>query len=375
MDSLDHLLAGGDGGPVVVAGDPERSPMYVRTTLHPSHDDFMPPKGEGLTDEERNLLRMWIAEGAGQNPVPASAEPVFTVMPESEPVAYDAKPSLPADGEDLETPIVAAEFGRDWIVPVAGVDLVWLEPGSFVMGSPEGEQGRSAVERQHQVTLTQGFWLGRFEVTQSEWARVMGSGPEELKDESNKSWPMYATGPNLPMYYVSRQDAKDFCEVLTSQEREAGRIPAGYEFTIPSEAQWEYACRAGTRGSYAGESLEAMGWYQENSDGSVQPVGLKEPNPWGFFDMHGNLWEWCFDTDLQYPPEDTVDPVKVFWTSNKVCRGGSWRSTAEDCRSAHRFAARHSGRNGGIGFRLALAPAMQEWSRETHGQNLIEDDD
>lgn len=364
LDTLAFIEAGSEFGPAVVPGDPENSPMYYLTTYHPSDDQYMPKRGEGLTPEEQQLLYEWIAQGANMEVIVAAPEPALAAAEtEMEESAFNFVEPARMYATVADVPSVAPTKGEDWVVPNAGVELVWIEPGSFVMGSPEDEPGREISERQHTVTLTQGFWLGRYEVTQAEWERVMGTDPATLRDDFNKSWPIFQTGDDYPMYYVSRQDAKEFCARLTEQERAAGRLPEGYMFSLPTEAQWEYACRAGTDAIYyANAGLNDMAWYLDNTHG-IKPVGQKRPNNWGLYDMHGNVWEWCFDTYLQYADTAVTDPVKVHWMKSKVVRGGSWRSEALSLRAAYRHAAIDTARNGGIGFRLALIPNVREWRR------------
>jgi formylglycine-generating enzyme required for sulfatase activity len=184
-------------------------------------------------------------------------------------------------------------------VPDLRLDLVWIAPGEFLMGSPEQNflarwfyavrekltgkpnPGNGSFDDERPltwVTLTKPFWLGRTEVTQSQWVALMGH---------NES---YYQGSDLPVTNVSWEDAMEFCRKLTARELAAGRLPAGHEFTLPTEAQWEYACQAGTTGDYAGD-LDAMAWYEKNSGDTTHPVGTKQANAWGLFDMHGNLWE------------------------------------------------------------------------------------
>jgi formylglycine-generating enzyme required for sulfatase activity len=120
---------------------------------------------------------------------------------------------------------------------------------------------------------------------------------------------------------------------LTKPERSAGRLPAGWEYTLPTETQWEYACRAGTTGDYAGD-LDAMAWYDKNAGGATHPVGQKQPNAWRLYDMHGNVWEWCLDWDGNYPSDAVTDPVGAASGSDRIGRGGGWWRSAFDCRSA-----------------------------------------
>ena len=245
--------------------------------------------------------------------------------------------------------VAPAAAGKPWKVSLPGnvaLDLVWIAPGTFTMGSPPTEVGRNANEGpQTQVALTKGFWLGKYLVTQGQYQAVMGSNPSYFK----------ALGKDVPVEQVSWNDAMMFCQKLTAQEQAAGRLPAGYAFTLPTEAQWEYACRAGTTGPYAG-NLDAMGWYAQNSNNKTHPVGSKQPNAWGLYDMHGNVWEWCTDWFGPDPGGSVVDPLGPASGAVRVIRGGCWLHDAASCRSAFRFGGEPGNRGHALGFRLALSP-------------------
>jgi len=213
-----------------------------------------------------------------------------------------------------------------------------IAAGSFSMGSATGKSDEKPVT---QVTISRSYWLGKTEVTQGQWSAVMGSNPSYFK------------GENLPVE-VSWEEAMAYCRKLTERERNGGRLPEGYEYTLPTEAQWEYACRAGTTGDYAG-SLDAMGWYSSNSGSKTRPVGQKEANAWGLSDMHGNVWEWCSDWYGDYPGASVTDPTGPASGANPVGRGGSWFSTAAICRSARRSRLSPGYRLNNLGFRLALS--------------------
>jgi len=212
------------------------------------------------------------------------------------------------------------------------IELVLIRPGSFMMGSDSGNGDEKPV---HKVTLTQPFHLGKFKVTQEQWQAVMGSNPSNFK------------GPKLPVENLSWDDCQGFMAKL--QEK------TGRKFVLPTEAQWEYACRAGTTGDYAG-NLDAMAWYNQNSGGTTHPVGQKQPNAWGLYDMHGNVWEWCRDWYGNYPGGSVTDPTGPPQGSLRVIRGGCWGFVAGYCRSAFRGRIDPGIRYVDLGFRLALAP-------------------
>ena len=240
--------------------------------------------------------------------------------------------------------------GQTWTVPELNLQMAYIRPGTFTMGSPASESGRSSDEGpQTQVTLTEGYWLGKTEVTQAQWEALMESIPSKFM------------GPDRPVEQVFWSDAMEFCRKLTERERSAGRLPEGYEYTLPTEAQWEYACRAGTTGQYGGDgNLDDMGWYRQNSGNTTHPVGQKQANAWGLYDMHGNVWEWCLDWYGNYPGGSVRDPTGPASGTGRVGRGGGWGSYAIGCRSAFRSGGVSGYRFNGLGFRLALAPQVNQ---------------
>jgi formylglycine-generating enzyme required for sulfatase activity len=227
-----------------------------------------------------------------------------------------------------------------------GIKLVRIPAGTFLMGSPVDETGRANNEGpQTRVTLTKDFFLGATDVTQGQYESVMGTNPSFFK----------AAGQDAPVENVSWEDAMAFCQKLSERERAAGRLPDGYALTLPTEAQWEYACRAGTTGPYAGD-LDAMAWYAQNSGKTTHPVGAKQPNAWGLYDMHGNVWEWVLDWYGDYPGGAVTNPAGPATGTDRVHRGGSWSNAAADCRSADRHGDLASNRSShSLGFRVALS--------------------
>jgi formylglycine-generating enzyme required for sulfatase activity len=235
-----------------------------------------------------------------------------------------------------------------------GMERVWCPPGTFWMGSPEDEVERyedeNENETRHQVTLTRGFWIGRYPVTQGQWEEVMGGNPSYFQE----------SGQNAPVERVNWDDAQEFCRALGQRD--------GREYRLPTEAEWEYACRAGSTGAWCfGDEEEKLGdyaWYDVNSDGRTHPVGQKKPNSWGIHDMHGNLWEWCQDCYGDYPRDPTTDPLGPENPHIGVGRGGCFHNPADDCRSARRawFFQRAfpklrpvNHRSDGGGFRVAVS--------------------
>lgn len=234
--------------------------------------------------------------------------------------------------------------GAHHVISGISLKLLWVKPGTFLMGSPPDEPARDKAEGpQMRVTLSRGYWLGRTEVTQAQYEAITGSNPSRFQ----------TAGPDAPVEHVSWLDAVAFCETLTASERAAGRLPEGYRYTLPTEAQWEYACRAGTTGAYAGP-IEAMAWYDENSDRTTHPVAQLQPNAWGFHDMSGNVLEWCRDWYELYSGRTVTDPTGPKHGHYRIARGGCWLMAKEIGRSAARAGGSAARVDYTLGFRLAL---------------------
>ena len=241
------------------------------------------------------------------------------------------------------------------IAPGVKMVMCWIPPGDFLMGSLEDEVGRMDDEVQHRVTITQGFWLGKFPVTQAQWEAVMESNPSRFD------------GTNLPVETVSWDAISEPGGFMDKVNRSA---TAEGTFSLPTEAQWEYACWAGTTTALnsgknltsedgACPNLDEVAWYRENSGYETRSVGQKKANRWGLHDMHGNVWEWCMDWCAGYPDGAQVDPRGSDSGAGRVLRGGSWLNFANCSRVAYRG-------NGGaayacrsFGFRVARSSASQ----------------
>ena len=216
------------------------------------------------------------------------------------------------------------------------MEMIWCEPGSFMMGSPVAEEGRFDDEPLHPVTLTRGFWLGKYEVTQRQWQSVMGDNPSKFKN------------PDHPVEGVSWEDCNAFISRLN--------VVLGGVARFPTEAEWEYACRAGSSGAVSGNGqLMEMAWYDANSGNETHDVGKNLANAWGFYDMHGNVLEWCYDWFGKLDALSHVDPKGPPTGSFRVLRGGCWFFYARDCRSAYRLKRDPVLRNAIYGFRLACS--------------------
>lgn len=224
------------------------------------------------------------------------------------------------------------------------MEFIYLQPDSFVMGIADHEVSRRKHEYLHEVTLSRSFYVGVTEVTQSQWNAVMETNPSSFGPDDQ-----------LPVDSVSWNDAVLFCKKLSKQ--------TGYHIRLPTEAEWEYACRGGTMSAFAFtrdqeftyySSLTLYAWYSQNSDSRSHPVGEKLPNSWGFQDMHGNLAEWCNDYYGKYDPNLMLDPVGPSEGTTRVMRGGSWLHKAEEARSAFRSSRTPSQSYSHCGFRVVL---------------------
>lgn len=224
----------------------------------------------------------------------------------------------------------------------------FIPPGFFLMGSQASEKGRNKDENCVEVTISHPLWLAKTQVTLAQWKAVMRTDRIELECAS---W-YDAQATDLPVECVSWYDAQAYLARLNDKQI----LPRGWKFALPTEAQWEYACRAGETGPYSGGSLDEVGWYDGNSGEKAHKVGRKKPNAWGLHDMHGNVYEWCADWY-----DDTlnggIDPTGPSSGRYRVSRGGSWDLDASYCRAAYRFRFHPGYRNYFLGFRPALVPS------------------
>jgi RNA polymerase sigma factor (sigma-70 family) len=307
---------------------------------------------------------------------------VLTHRTAAEPSATPAPPIAAA--QDTKSILEGSKAGdRKELVP--GIAFRWCPGGKFKMG-----EGDDTID----VELTKGFWLGETEVTQGQWQKLIGTSPWSGRTgvgarASNDTTPPNE-GSDYAASYISHDDALSFCKKLTTQEQAAGRLPKSWKYSLPTEAQWEYACRAGTKTKFSfGDDVSQLSqyaWFTGNVDNVKKPyahrVGLKKPNAWGLCDMHGNVWEWCNDWYASKrsggkdpvgpitppppgPPPDPVGPITPPPPAgpsgrNRVIRGGSWVDVALGCSSANRGDYNPRLGNSVQGFRLAAVPAGQD---------------
>ncbi len=247
-----------------------------------------------------------------------------------------------------------------------GMKLMLIPNGTFLMGSPESEKGHYSNETQHEVTISKDYYLGVYEVTQAQYEKVMGSNPSVFQgDIMAELHPQTGCvvkdvdSSNHPVDQVSWDDAVEFCRKLSAlpEEKAAGRV-----YRLPTEAEWEYACRAGGQTAFSFgdsvKSLEDYAWFKDNSGDKPHAVGEKKSNAWGLYDMHGNIWEWCSDWNTAYPQGAVTDPVGPKEGSYRVSRSGGWDYGAANCRSSYRSGLIPALRILDYGFRVALSPSV-----------------
>ena len=252
-----------------------------------------------------------------------------------------------------------------------GMKFCWTPARTFMMGSPLGEPNRDNDEAPISMTLTHGAWVGKYEVTQGQWFKIMGTTIEQQRDLA-KSTTLYGTGDDHPMYYVNQIEAEEFARKLTDQEHKSGKLPVDWEYRLPTEAEWESACRGEKNKNMATAFGDSLGSADANLNGKFPyngapegpylektcAVGSYKPNDWGLHDMHGNVMEWCrdgYDATLK----GGNDPQGAPQAPVRVIRGGSWFSNARDCRSAKRYGYSPEYRSRNLGFRLAAVQSVR----------------
>ncbi len=240
------------------------------------------------------------------------------------------------------------------IIPDLGIECVYVQAGTFKMGS--AESGPNDEKPVHDVKISHGFWMVTCEINQAQWRTLMGTDPSQYK------------GDELPVEMVSWHEVVEFCRKLTQRERKASSLPDGYVYRLPTEAEWEYAARGGTKSRnfiYPGSNdPEEVAWHHPGSADETHPVGIKRPNELGLYDMAGNVWEWCLDwySPDYYANGPKADPLNIDSGEKtyRVCRGGSWGLYPTHCRSANRGGGTPAGRFYSYGFRVVLAHPVHD---------------
>jgi sulfatase modifying factor 1 len=265
-------------------------------------------------------------------------------------VPHGAEPSIPARA------FLGAKAGDE--ITVGGINFCWCPAGEFTMGSPSNEPERRPDEDQVEVTLSKGYWMAKFEATQGQWKRVMGKLPGPFTEQ-------LPAGNELPVGNVNFAEAEAFCRKLTQICYQSGELPKVWEFRLPTEAQWEYACRAGTKTATAfGDKLSSRqanfkgkpynGAETGPSLGRAAKVGSYAPNAWHLYDMHGNTFEWCRDWYHSKLPGGVDPDLYLATASSRVRRGGCWADDGWPCRSAFRLRFEPERRFDHIGFRVVM---------------------
>lgn len=325
------------------------------TVLHAA----LVPKDEAASAESR-------PPAAGVAKPPKASHAVVKKLKEKAPLAIAApkKTALPVlGGVPLDVPgpqrvapeVFAGTRAGQESANALGMKLCWCPPGRFAMGRSKDDPYRRDDEHQVEVEITTGFWLSKHEVTQSQWEQVTGTTFDEQMEKTDR--PMdFGQGARYPMYYVNWDEAEQFCQKLTVRERTAGRLPAGWEYRLPTEAQWEYACRAGTTTATAfGDQLTSKQASIYDVDSArrltAMEVGSYAGNAWGLCDMHGNVWEWCRDWYTDKLPGGK-NPEAVAKATKRVIRGGCWSDSSAGCGSAIREGCAPDMRSI-VGFRVA----------------------
>ena len=249
----------------------------------------------------------------------------------------------------------APAANQDFTETAWGINMkmIWVEGGDFLMGCTSEQGGDCGSDEQNVRRVTvDGFYIGMLEVTQSQWEKVVGTSIYQQKSKAGgDSTP--GTGPDYPMYYVSWDEAMEFCRLLSNK--------TGRTYTLPTEAQWEYAARGGNKNEgakYAGSNMiDAVAWYTDNSSGTAHVVGSKRANALGIYDMSGNVWEWCKDWYADsYVNYDTNNPVGPSSGSKRVVRGGSWYRAPSNCRVTERVGDPSTNKHNHLGFRVVCLP-------------------
>jgi len=299
--------------------------MLTAINVEPNDDTAWLALADCLEEEDRSAeaeltrLREWLLRARPKDPERSDREKRMQKL-----LIAGTKPIVPRRRVELK--------------PGVSMDMVMIPPGTFWMGSPSSEPGRYSDEGpRHQVRLTRAFWFGLTPLTQRQWEAITGNNPSRF------------VGPDHPVECVSWFECVQYCRLLSEH--------TGHQFRLPTEAEWEYACRAGTLSAFhigpTESELAFCGWYHANTDYGTRPVGHKVPNAWGLMDLHGNVREWCQDIDYDYTMHLRVDPV-YHGEGERTLRGGSWYNSPEMCRSAFRFTMDPGSRGYGYGCRLVM---------------------
>ena len=323
---------------------------------------FVPRAGKTISVEVKggieygvtipSAFQSWIASAGGTSSSLSDVTPKTYRFAVSELEGNEEREGYIVFSGNSLTDTVYIYQGGDFTETIKGMsfDMVYVEGGTFQMGATS-EQGRDYYSDEipvHSVTLSD-YYIGKFEVTQGLWEKVMGTTIHEQRIKAGYSF-TNGVGSDYPMYYVNWEEAQEFCKKLSQL--------TGKTYVLPTEAQWEYAARGGVKSrgyKYSGSNtIGNVAWYSDNSSSSTHPVATKQPNELGLYDMSGNVWEWCSDWYGSYSSESQSNPTGPSTGSNRVLRGGSWGYYAGGCRVSYRIGNYPSYRNFNYGFRVVL---------------------
>ncbi|MFH2093540.1 MAG: bifunctional serine/threonine-protein kinase/formylglycine-generating enzyme family protein [Pseudomonadota bacterium] len=297
----------------LVQGIPEQVDLLVEKTLSPEPDARF-ENAQKMIIALNNVVNKPLTRDLKEMESKESEQPISNIAEQEQSVGYG---SFLGETHPL------------------GMKFVYVKPGAFTMGSPSSEDQRGRDEKVHEVVLSKGYYMQTTQVTQEQWVSAMGNNPSKFKGENN-----------FPVENISWKEVQEFISYLNSKE-------TGATYRLPTEAEWEYAARAGGSYKYSGsDHIDSVAWYGSNSEESTHPVGTKQPNRLGLYDMSGNVWEWCQDWFCYYPSGSVTDPKGAVSGIYRLIRGGSWNDRFKDCRSAARDVCEPDGRSNTLGFRL-----------------------
>lgn len=337
--------------------------QYGKGLIVSQQNYFVPRAGKTISVEVKggieygvtipSAFQSWIASAGGTSSSLSDVTPKTYRFAVSELEGNEEREGYIVFSGNSLTDTVYIYQGGDFTETIKGMsfDMVYVEGGTFQMGatSEQGSDYDSDERPVHSVTLSD-YYIGKFEVTQGLWEKVMGTTIRQQRDKANSDWLLYGVGSDYPMYYVNWEEAQEFCTRL-------GQL-TGKNYALPTEAQWEYAARGGVKSrgyKYSGSNtIGNVAWYGDNSSSSTHPVATKQPNELGLYDMSGNVWEWCSDWKGYYSSESQSNPTGPSTGSARVLRGGSWFSDARRCRVSDRHHDDPSYRYLNFGFRVVL---------------------
>jgi len=361
LNALDEDLAAADPSQGTTGALAVRSPVHAEVRID-GGKAYLIEKGKTLRWDRlvvgNHRVLVTAGERAWAETVQVRDSQTTTVVAVFESIAPQREPARATSGPIRQVgETISFDLGNG-----IKMDFCWIPPGEFMMGSPSSERGRKADEGpQHRVNVTKGFWMGKYEVTQAQWQAVMGNSPLDFKK----------AGGDAPVEQVKWEDSQEFLRRLNARFREvasnAGIGGSDVVFALPTEAEWEYACRAGTTAKYytgnSDSDLAQAGWYRGNSGGKLfgqkpHAVGQKAPNEFGLYDMHGNVWEWCADRHAgdYYAKSPSIDPQGPSSGGSRVLRGGSADVIARYCRAANRNYYHPDYRYTLLGLRVVARP-------------------